>query len=332
MAGPSVVTRADVRSAEEPEPSTVPARGWRRYRPRTFWLFISPWIAGFLLLTAMPMAYALWMSFTNYDGITPPRVTGLANYARALADPQMYRSLLQTILLMMVVVPLTTALGLALAVACNQPLRGRSALRAIVYLPSVIPVVAGSLAFRLVFDHDSGIVNGLLDLVGLPPAQWLAGGRAFLVLVSFMLWGVGASMVLSLSALQGVPSELAEAGMIDGAGPWRRFLHITMPLISPILLFQIVTGVIASFQMFVPAFLLSAGTTASGALPQIPSGLQVFMIYVYQQYFGYADFGYASALLWLLFIVVVVFTAVVFGSSRSMVFYVTNDADEAVKK
>lgn len=332
MADPEVAAPRRVTTTDTAARSVQRARGWRRYRPRTFWLFISPWIGGFVLLTAMPMGYALWMSFTNFDGISQPRLIGLANYARAVADPQMYRSLLQTVLLMVVAVPLTTAFGLALAIACNQAFVGRGVFRAIVYLPAVVPVVAGSLAFRLVFDHDSGIVNGALELAGLPPAQWLAGARAFMVLASFMLWGVGASMVLSLAALQGVPEELSEAAMIDGAGSWRRFRHIIVPMISPILLFQIVTGVIASFQLFVPAFLLSSGATASGALPQIPSGLQVLMIYVYQQYFGYADFGYASALLWLLFVVIVGFTAAVFAVSRSMVFYVTNDADEGADR
>lgn len=296
--------------------------GWRRYRPLTFWLFVSPWVIGFLLLTVLPMGFALWMSLTDYDGISPKtNFVGLGNFERALRDDQMWSSLGQTLVLMVVVVPLTVAFGLGLAVLVNQPIRGRSVYRAIAYLPAVVPVVAGSLTFRLLFDRDAGAVNGLIEAIGGPPLQWLAGPEAMIVLVSFVLWGAGASMVLSLAALQGVPRELTEAAKVDGAGSWTRLLRITVPIISPILLFQVVTGVIGAMQLFVPALLLSSGDKAGGVLQQIPDGLRVYLVYVYQQYFALGDFGYASALLWLFFAVIVAFTALVFRSSRRMVFY-----------
>lgn len=302
---------------------------WTRYRPRTFWLFVSPWVLGFGLLTLAPMAFALWMSVTDYDGISPTTsYVGGRNFSRAVHDPQMWTSLRQTVLLMLIVVPLTVAFGLALAIAVNQRIRGRGVYRAFAYLPAVIPVVAGSLTFRLLFDHDAGAVNGMLQAAGLDPRQWLAGGNALVVLIAFMLWGAGAGMVISLAALQGVPTELTDAAMVDGAGAWRRLRWVTVPIISPILLFQVVTGVIASLQLFVPAVLLSSADSAGGIMPQIPPGLRVYLVYVYQQYFAAADFGYASALLWLLFVVIVLLTAAVFGASRQVVFYAAGGPDE----
>jgi multiple sugar transport system permease protein len=325
-AGPAPARAAAVASGTGPS-----GGGWRRYRPLTFWLFVAPWALGFLLLTVVPMGFALWMSVTDYDGISPrTNFVGLGNFDRALHDQQMWMSLGQTVALMVVVVPLTVAFGLLLAALVHQPVRGRSIYRAIAYLPAVVPVVAGSLTFRLLFDHDSGAVNGALQAAGGPPLQWLAGHNALIVLISFVLWGAGASMVLSLAALQGVPKELTEAALVDGAGPWTRFVRISVPIISPILLFQVVTGVIAALQLFVPALLLSTGDNAGGMLPQIPAGLRVYLIYVYQQYFAVGNFGYASALLWLLFAVIVLITVAVFRLSRRMVFY--DDADDAEPK
>ncbi|WP_197679827.1 carbohydrate ABC transporter permease [Microlunatus soli] len=269
------------------------------------------------------MIFALWMSFTNYDGISPTtRSVGWANYRRAFGDGQMWTSLLQTVILMVIVVPLTVCVGLALAVLLNARIRLRAVYRTVIYLPAVIPVVAGSLTFRLLFDHDAGAVNGILDLINVTPIQWLTGSRSLVVLLAFMLWGVGASMVISLAGLQAVPAELIEAAMVDGAGTWQRFMSITVPLISPFLLFQLVTGVIGAIQLFVPAVLLgTANANGVSVAVGIPEGLRVYMVYVYQTYFGLGEFGYASALLWLLFIVIVAFTAAVFGITRSFVFY-----------
>lgn len=299
---------------------------WRRHRPRTFWMFVSPWVIGFVVLTLGPMVFALWMSFTDYDGISPKtNYVGFGNFERAFHDHQMWSSLTTTLLLMVVIVPLSVAVGLALALMLNLNVRGRGIYRAIIYLPAVIPPVAGSLTFRLLFDHDAGAVNGLLKAFGAGPVQWLTNQDAIVVLISMMLWGVGASMIISLAALQGVPRELSEAATVDGAGSWQRFSRITVPIISPLLLFQVITGVIASIQMFVPALLIGTGGNGTTDISTLPTGLRVYMLYVYQQYFTNNDFGYASALLWLLFIVIVVFTALVFRLSRRAVFDATTE-------
>lgn len=298
------------------------SRTWRRYKASTFYAFTLPWIFGFVLLTMFPLGFALWMSVTNYDGISPTTsYVGLDNYARAFQDSDLLRSLALTLALMLVVVPLTVLFGLGLAVLCNQQLRLRGLYRAILYLPAVLPVTAGALAFRLLFDQDTGPVNGALSALGFDALPWLQGNYAFALMLAYMLWGTGASMVISLASLQSVPVELLEAATVDGAGAMRRFWSITVPMISPMLLFQFVTGVIGSIQLFIPALLMGNANMAGGAVNDVPEGLRVYMLYVYQTYFAYGDFGYASAMLWLLFAVIVLITIAIFAGSRRHVFY-----------
>ncbi len=319
-------SRAGVaRSARQPS-----ARGWRRYRSSTFYLFVLPWLLGFVGLTLFPMGFALWMSFTNYDGISATTsFVGWANYQRALVDPQLLTSLGLTVLLMVIVVPLSIFIGLLLALLVNLPLGLRPAFRAILYLPSILPVTAGALSFRMLFDQDVGPVNGVLAALHVDAVPWLQGNYAFWLMLAYMLWGVGASMIISLAALQSVPDELTEAAMVDGANVFQRFGRITVPMISPILLFQVITGVIGAIQMFIPALLMGNANVSAASVTDVPDGLRVYMLYVYQNYFSLAEFGYASAMLWLLFVVIVVFTVVVFLTSRRFIYYASGDpADE----
>lgn len=308
-------------------------RNWKRYKASTFYAFVAPWIFGFILLTCFPLGFALWMSFTNYDGISPTTsFVGFDNFARAFGDADLRDSLVLTLSLMLVVVPLTVFFGLLLAILCNMQIKGKGAYRAILYLPAVLPVTAGAMAFRLLFDQDTGPVNGLLNILGFDAIPWLLGNYAFGLMLAYMLWGTGSSMVISLASLQSVPVELYEAATVDGAGPWRRFINITVPMISPMLLFQFVTGVIGSIQLFIPAMLVGNANMTSGSVTGIPDGLRVYMLYVYQTYFAYGDFGYASAMLWLLFIVIVVITFIIFGVSGRFVYYQNSAPDESMPK
>ena len=318
------------RPASDGPTRTGRRRAWRRYRPSTFYAFIAPWIFGFVVLTLFPLGFALWMSFTNYDGISPDTsFVGWDNYLRAFTDKELLGSLALTLLLMLVVVPLTVFFGLLLALLCNQQIRGRGIYRSLLYLPAVLPVTAGALSFRLMFDQDTGPVNGVLAVLGFDAIPWVQGNYAFGILLAFMLWGAGGSMVISLASLQSVPVELLEAATVDGAGTLRRFASITVPMISPMLLFQFVTGVISSIQMFIPALLMgNASLGAAGNVTGIPEGLRVYMLYVYQTYFSYGDFGYASAMLWMLFAVIVAITILVFTGSRRFVHYENNAPDE----
>jgi multiple sugar transport system permease protein len=289
-------------------------------RQRAFYMFASPWIAGFVLLTAVPMAYALWLSLTNFDGLSPKwHFIGLANYTELLTDPVTWDSLGRTGLFALTSVPLSIAAGLALAVLVNRPLKARGLFRALLYLPAVIPPVGAGLAFKQLFDKNSGAANGVLDLLHITAVGWLADPYARYVLLMTVLWGAGNIMIISLAGLQDVPRELHEAARIDGASAWRSFRSITVPLLSPVLLFQLVTGVIASVQTVMP--LLLAANAAPQGVTSIPQSNYLYMMNVFAQYFAYGRFGYASALLWVLFVLILVATALIFKATSGVVFY-----------
>jgi multiple sugar transport system permease protein len=310
-----------------------PARSRRQVtatqrRHRAFYMFTAPWLAGFVLLTVFPMGYALWLSFTNFDGISPHwRWIGLENYQELLADPVTRQSLNRTLLFVLVTVPMTIVAGLALAVMVNRPLKARGLFRTLLYLPAVVPPVGAALTFKLFFDRNTGAANGVLDVFGMNAVGWLTDPYARYVIVIVVLWGVGNTMIISLAGLQDMPRELHEAARIDGASAWRSFRSVTLPLLSPVILFQGITGVIAALQTFLP-LLLAADSTPAGAT-SVPQDNYMYMINVFAQYFAHGRFGYASALLWVLFAVIVVVTALIFKLTAGAVFY---NVDPEAKK
>jgi multiple sugar transport system permease protein len=242
-----------------------PARRLRRYSPFTFYAFASPWIAGFLLLTVVPFAYAFALSFTNFDGLSGRwQWIGLSNYSEALHDSDLRHALFRTILYIIVVVPLTTAGALGLALLVKKPAKGVSLYRTIYFLPAVLPVVATALMFRLLFDRDTGLVNAILERLGSSDVFWLNDPTAFFVLVVMVSWSLGVGMMIFLAALQNTPAELMDAAAVDGAGPLRRFAAITLPLLTPVILFQVVVGVIFATQTLVEPLLLAPTSTAVG--------------------------------------------------------------------
>lgn len=312
------------------EISSTAARGWKRYRARTFYGFVSPWLAGFVLLTLFPLGYALWLSFTNFDGMTGRyHYVGFRNYTDILHDPDALHSLSRTGLYTVITVPAAIILGTALAVLVNRPVRGRAVFRAIFYLPAVVPIVASALCFKMLFDSDFGLLNNIFARLHLQTLDWLADPIVFWVLIAMTLWGVGGTMIISLAGLQGIPQELLEAARVDGANSWRAFARITLPLLSPIILFEVITGVIASIQAFIPALLLSvqSGTVSATSVPQ---SNYLYMIHAYAQYFAYGRFGYASALLWVLFALILLLTLIIFRVSTRAVFY-ESGPDEAAQ-
>lgn len=295
-------------------------RSLRTRRAAAFYVFTTPWMLGFATLTAFPLGYALWLSFTNSDGLSPhPRFIGLDNYREILTDQQTLDSLARTGLFTLLTVPLTIAAGLVLAVLVNQPIRARGLFRTLLYLPAVMPPVGAGLTFKMIFDRDSGAANGLLDLLGVNGVSWLTDPNARWVLIVLTMWGVGNIMIISLAGLQDIPKELHEAARIDGAGPWQSFTRITLPLLSPVLFFQVVTGIIAALQSFAPLF-ISLDATPHG-MASVPQHNYLFMIHVLSEYFADGRYGYASALLWVLFALIMVLTFLVFRLSRGVVFY-----------
>lgn len=313
--------RAPARVTAPPRTAAPQAAGWRRYRARTFYAFISPWLLGFILLTLFPLGYALWLSLTNYDGLTGRyHYVGARNYTDILSDLDAMHALARTGLYTLVTVPAGIVLGLALAVLVNRPIRGRAAFRAFLYLPAVVPIVGSALCFKMLFNSDFGMLNNILGWFGISSIAWLADPTVFWVMIAMTLWGVGSTMIISLSGLQGIPTELQEAARVDGANAWQVFHRITLPLLSPIILFETITGVIFAVQAFIPALLLSV-QSVSTTVTSVPQANYLYMIHVYAQYFAYGRFGYASALLWVLFVLILILTLIIFKASARTVFY-----------
>jgi len=300
---------------------------WRRRGVRkaaTFYLLISPWILGFVFLSAIPLALAFLMSFTNYDGLNLDyvRLVGLDNYTRAFTDADAQHALGRTLVLMVAVVPTGLVVQLALALMLNQPIRLSPLFRTIFYLPYVIPVVAGAWVWKLFTDPTGGLLNALLGLIT-PDAniRWLVEYPT-VVLALFTIWaGAGGGMVVFLAGLQGIPAEYREAAMIDGASGAQVTRYITLPLLTPVIFFNLVIGIIAALQILVQPMLLAPGIVGLGPGTVPPSDNYLYVVHGYITIFVHQLFGYGSALLWLLFLVVVALTFVLFKTSRRWVFY-----------
>jgi multiple sugar transport system permease protein len=324
---PSVADRRGSAPAAGPVTSR-PHTSIATRRHRAFYLFASPWIIGFALLTIAPMAYALWLSFTTFDGISPRwHYVGFGNYRELFSDAQTWQSLGRTGLFAITSVPLSIIAGLGLAVLVNRPLRARGLFRTLLYLPAVVPPVGAGIAFKQLFDQNSGAANGMLNLFGIDALGWLADPYARYVLIMTVLWTAGNIMIISLAGLQDIPRELLEAARIDGASAWRSFRSITVPLLSPVLLFQTVTGVIASVQTIMP-LLLAPDPTPAG-ITALPQSNYLYMMHVFAEYFAFGRYGYASALLWVLFVLILVATGLIFKATSGVVFY---NVDPEAKK
>jgi len=292
------------------------------------YLFISPWILGFLIFTAFPMIYGGYLSFTNYDGLTSPSWVGFDNYQRLFSgdDKLVTKALGNTLWYIAVSVPATLVFSLMLALLLNQPVRGIALFRTLFYMPTVVPIVASIAIVMWVFHGRFGIVNVLLSDIGISGPAWLTDPNWVKpTLVIWTVWGAGSGMIIYLAGLQAIPEHLYEAAKIDGAGTFRRFFNITLPMLSPTIFFNLIVGIIVSSQLFVPALLLSSGASPN---PFMPTGgplnsLLFYVLYVWQNAFVYYRMGYASALSWALFVVVLVVTVVLFRLARHWVYYET---------
>ena len=279
-----------------------------------FYLCVSPWIAGFILFTAGPMLASILISLTSWDFISPPTYIGLGNYQAMLSDELFFKSIQVTTTYTLLSVPLGLAGGLLIALLMNQNLKGITVFRTIYYLPSVIAGVAVALLWQWIFNPNYGLINGMLSLVGIEGPKWIyTEDWVIPAYVIMSLWGVGASMIIYLAALQSVPTELYEAAALDGAGAVRRFQSITLPLISPVVFFNLIIGIINSFQIFTSVYIMTQGGPNNGSL--------FFVLYIYRHAFEYFNTGYASALAWVLFIIIMLFTLFVFKFSKAWVYY-----------
>jgi multiple sugar transport system permease protein len=284
--------------------------------------FIGPWLLGFLLLTAGPMAASVYISGTSWSMLSSPTWVGFENYERILnEDPLFGKSLVNTVVYVALSVPLGLALALGLAMLLNQRVRGIGIFRTIFFLPSITNMVAVSILWLWVFNPEYGLINVGLQKLGIVGPLWLQSetwAKPALVLMS--LWGIGGTMIIFLAALQGIPGELYEAAEIDGAGFLRRFTHITLPMISPAVLFNLIIGVIGSFQVFTQAYVMT-GSAQPGSEGGPNNATLFIVLYLYKKAFQELKMGYASALAWILFIIVVILTIVQFQLSRQWVYY-----------
>lgn len=315
-------SRADATVAGADSAAALYEAGGRRRRRsgllrgerRDGWLLASPFILGLLLFWAGPMLYSIYLVTQDWNMLRPPNFIGFGNLERLLTDPLVAKSLWNTAYYTFLGMPLRLVVAFALALALNQQIIGRSLFRTIFYLPSITPAVASALIWVQMLNPEFGVINSVLAWFGLKRVAWLydplAAKPAFILM---SLWGTGPAMVLFLAALQNVPQELIEAAQIDGAASWHRFRYITIPMVSPVILFNFTMGIIGSLQVFAASFIMTRGG---------PQNATLFMVlYVYDSAFRYFRMGYAATLAWLLFTIIMVVTALQLRITNRWVYY-----------
>jgi multiple sugar transport system permease protein len=286
-----------------------------RSRLLTALLFLSPWLLGLAVFVAYPIGASFYYSLTDYPVLRPPRWVGLDNYLYLLrGDEYFWRFAVFNTLYMFVEVPLSVVFGVGLAMLLNQRLRGMAFFRTMFYMPVLVPTVASALIWLWVLNPEYGLLNQGLQHVGVTGIGWLTQTKwskpAFIIMD---LWGVGGGMVIYLAALQGVPEHLYEAAMLDGAGGWAGLRHVTLPIISPVIFFNVIMGVIGTFQYFTQTFIMTKGGPSLSTL--------FYALYLFQNAFENFRMGIACAMAWLLFLATLVATLLVFRSSARWVYY-----------
>ena len=277
--------------------------------------FISPWVVGFIVFAGGPIIASMVLSFFSWKMITPPKFTGLGNYITMFSADVLFRkSIGVTATYVFVAVPLTLILALLLAVLLNQNVRFSNFWRTAFYVPAVISGVAGAVLWRWMYHNELGVINALLGMIGITGPRWLYDkDTALLSLIIMRLWNVGVPMVIFLAALQGMPKLLYEAAEIDGAGEFAKFFYITLPLLTPVIFFNLIIDIVGSIQTFAEPYLMTAGGPQNTTL--------FFGLYLYMSAFSYMKMGYASAMAWIMFVIILSLTAVQFRVAKLWVYY-----------
>ncbi|MEV0486645.1 sugar ABC transporter permease [Streptomyces sp. NPDC050508] len=286
------------------------------------YVFLSPWILGVVLLTLAPMAVSLYLSFTDYDLFDPPKWVGLRNYTDMFtADPRYWRSVGTTLLYVVVAVPLKLALALGVALLLSTTRKAKGFYRSAFYAPSLLGAsMSIALVWRALYN-DGGTVDELLSSIGIHTGGWVSDPHLAVFVVALLTaWQFGAPMVIFLAGLQQIPADLYEAAALDGAGRWRRFVSVTLPMLSPVVFFNLVLETIQSFQVFTPAFAISGGNGGPA------DSTEFYTLYLYERGFSASHMGYASAMAWVLLLAIGAVTLVLFRTSRSWVFYANEGA------
>ncbi len=280
-----------------------------------FYLFASPWLLGLIFLTIGPMIASLVLSFSDYPVITPAKWVGFANYVKLFSDDALvWKALKVTLTYSAGAVPLILGLSFLVALLLNQGMRGVRVYRTIYYMPAVISGVPVAVLWTWMLNPQFGMVNNVLDSLGVNGPEWFFS-KTWVIPAFIMigLWGMGVTMVVFLAGLQDIPAHLYEAAEIDGAGWWERFRHVTLPMMSPVILFNGVIGIIDSFQIFTPALIITRGGPDNASL--------FYGLYLYDNAFRYLKMGYASTLAWLMFVIVAILTLLVFRITGNWVYY-----------
>jgi multiple sugar transport system permease protein len=291
------------------------------------WLFILPAVLGLLLFQLGPVLASLALSFTNYEIISAPEWIGLDNYTRLVKDRLWLRSITVTLKYVSLYVPCALITAYAIALLMSQNVKGITVFRTMWYLPSVVPVVASATIWRWGLNPEFGPINYPLKLLGLPAPRWLTDPDWIIPSIVFIsIWGLGNAVLVFLAAIKGVPTSLYEAAEVDGANSWAKFRHITLPMTSSIIFFQLIVTVIGSFQVFGVAYVLFVtNPSASSAGPD--NAALFYVLYMFRNAFGYFKNGYASAMAWVLFVVIMLLTWLLFYSQKKWVYYETDGGE-----
>ncbi len=278
------------------------------------YLFIMPWLVGFLIFVLGPICVSLYLSFTDYEIVNQPVFTGLNNFQMLLADRLFWQALKVSSIYVFISVPLGLIFSFSVALLMNQKVRWIGLWRTIYYIPTLVPVIASTMLWLWIFNPQFGLLNMALRLVGIEGPLWLGHSQwALPSLIIMSLWTVGAPMLIYLAGLQGIPTDLYEAAAMDGAGAWSKFRNVTIPQMTPVIFFNLIINMIAAFQIFAQPFIMTQGGPRYATL--------FYVLYLYQNAFKFFRMGYASALAWVLFAVILVLTVLIFRSSTGWVYY-----------
>lgn len=278
-------------------------------------LFISPWLIGFLLFALFPLIASLYYSMTNYDFIRDPQFIGLANYVRLFTiDPDFWTVMYNTVYYVGFGVPLGIAVAFLIANLLNSNIRGRTLFRSIIYIPSIVPAVCTAMVWLFILNVQYGAINGILKTIGWPTIPFLSSPElAKPSLIMIYVWAQGTAVVIFLAALQDVPRSLYDAALVDGANAWARFWNVTVPMCTPVILFNFIMGIIAAFQDFTLPFVLTGGGPMKST--------EFYVVNLYRNAFVQFSIGKASAMAWILFLIILVFSVILFRTSARWVYY-----------
>ena len=276
--------------------------------------FLSPWVVGFTVFTIVPIILSGYFSLCDYSLLDPPMPVGLDNYRSLMRDQWFWNAMKNTAAYAIMALPAGMCVSLGLAILLNRPIRGRAVYRTAIFLPTLVPVAATAMIWLWLFNTKLGLINYVLGKIGIPPVPWLTNPNVALPAMVFMsLWGVGHTVVIYLAGLQDVPTELYEAAELDGATGWRRLWHVTLPMISPVIFFNLIIAIIGVFRVFEIPLLMTNGGPARAT--------QFIAMYVYDNAFLYVRMGYASAMAWIQLILVLILTGIAFWTSSRWVHY-----------